>query len=100
MPQPRIIEASSAGVEPAAASRAAKRVRGEGAAGADAVPVQVGDVVMFEHLGIESMTVLPAPGPEHGGVNDMAERMVFTVSYRAAPGKEPENMCVSLKDMV
>jgi len=99
-PPARVVMASGAGeAEVVAGSRAAKRGRGDGAAGSGAVPVQVGEVVMYEHLGIESMEVLPFPAPGLA-VDDMAERMVFTVSYLAAPGQEPETMRVSLKEMV
>ena len=45
------------------------------------------------------MEVLPFPAPGLA-VDDMAERMVFTVSYLAAPGQEPKSIRVSLKEMV
>ena len=106
-PRVRVMTASDGG---GAVAQAAKRVRGGAALGGvdapgvaaecEPVPVQVGEVVMLEHLGIESMEVLPAPPPAPGVVDDMADRMVFTVAYIAQKGDEPSTMRISLKDMV
>ena len=106
-PPVRVMTASDGG---GGGSRAAKRGRGDtsmggvdapaGAAQSEAVPVRVGEVVMLEHLGIESVEVLPPPAPGTGVVDDMAQRMVFTIAYTAQEGEEPSTMRVSLKDMV
>ena len=45
------------------------------------------------------MEVLPFPAPGLA-VDDMAERMVFTVSYLSAPGQKQKSMRVSRKEMV
>ena len=60
-------------------------------------PVSVDGVVMYQHLGIDSLTVQPAP---QAGPNDMSERMVFHVRYTTARGADPCTMDICLKDMV
>ena len=51
---------------------------------------------MYEHLGLEGLTVLP---PEEG-LEDMSDRMIFGVKFTASPGAEASHMDVSLREMV